>query len=84
MTHFHMCNATNGDWAYVDLQYYGSCRLLRYDYADPHQTVCFTQTEKYFYITNYYMLVLSVFWLIWYVHDMFVLIRQYVRLYRAL
>jgi len=34
---FHMCNATNGDWAYISVMYYTTnCTLLRYDYADPY------------------------------------------------
>jgi hypothetical protein len=56
---FHMCNATNGDWAYVSLLYYTSnCSLVRYDYADPYKVPVFI---FYIYLVSYYFITIIIF-----------------------
>lgn len=54
-----MCNATNGDWAYVSLLYFSqNCTLIRYDYADPYAVPLFIY---YFYIVTYYIVTFFLF-----------------------
>jgi len=56
---FHMCNATNGDWAYVSLQYFSTnCTLIRYDYADPYKVPIFI---FYLYYISYFVISFIIF-----------------------
>jgi hypothetical protein len=56
---YHMCNASNGDWAYVSLYYYSTnCTLIRYDYQDPYRVPIFF---FYFYFISYYIVIFLLF-----------------------
>lgn len=58
-TKYHMCNATNGDWAYVSLFYFSNnCTLVRYEYADPYRVPLFFY---YIYFVTYYFVTFFLF-----------------------
>lgn len=68
---YHMCNATNGDWAYISLYYYSkNCSLVRYGYADPYKVPIYI---FYFYYISYYIITFILFPLF------FFLLYKYIR-----
>jgi hypothetical protein len=53
---YHMCNATDGNWAYVAVHYYSdNCTLLRYNYTDPHSSLHLVFLFQYIYYLIYFL-----------------------------